>query len=299
MVTYSISDVEQLSGLKAHTIRIWEKRYGIIPNRRTNTNIRFFSADDLQIILNIALLNKKGIKISQIARLSSDEIKQKVANLCDVDEVFEDQIDSLMLAMMELNEFKFLKILDHYIEVRGFETTMGDIIYPFLDKLSVMWVTGSVRGVHESFVTNIIHRKLCIEIDKLRHETDSGKYKYLIYLPENEGHELSILFLYYIIRSKGANVLYLGAGVPFEEVVDAYHISKPDFIFTLINDSFSESPLQPYLDRLMATIPQSTKIGVSGYQTITQSIKNSERLLVFDDLLQIKVFISDHLVKSC
>lgn len=298
MVTYSISDVEKLSGVKAHTIRIWEKRYGIIPNRRTNTNIRFYSAEDLQNILNIALLNKKGIKISQIARLSGEEIKQKVATLCDVDEVFEDQIDSLMLAMMELNEFKFLKILDHYIEVRDFETTMGEIIYPFLDKLSVMWVTGSIRGVHESFVTNIIHRKLCIEIDKLSHETDKSRSKYLIYLPENEGHELSILFLYYIIRAKGANVLFLGAGITFEEVIDAYHIFKPDFVFTLFNDSFAESPLQPYLERLLTSMPDCTKVGISGYQTIMQNIKNSERLMVFDDLGQIKSFISQNIQRK-
>lgn len=298
MVTYSISDVEKLSGVKAHTIRIWEKRYGIIPNRRTNTNIRYYSDEDLQTILNIALLNKKGLKISHISRMSSEEVKQKVASLCEVDEVFEDQIDSLMLAMMELNEFKFLKILDHYIEVRGFETTMGDIIYPFLDKLSVMWVTGSVRGVHESFVTNIIHRKLCIEIDKLNHETDESRYKYLVYLPENEGHELSILFLYYVIRSKGANVLFLGAGVSFEEVIDAYQIFKPDFVFTLFNDSFAESPLQPYLTSLADAMPLCKQIGISGYQTIMQDIQTNSRISVFDDLLQIKSFISENIMKS-
>ncbi len=160
MIIYSISDIEKLSGVKAHTIRIWEKRYGIIPNRRTDTNIRFYTDEDLQIILNIALLNRRGYKISKIASMNNEEIKQAVAAFCEVDEMFENQIDALTLAMLELNEYNFLKIFDQHLKNIGLEKTMDEIIYPFLDKLSIMWVAGSVRGVHEAFVTNIIKSKL-------------------------------------------------------------------------------------------------------------------------------------------
>ena len=121
MAVYTINDIEKLSGVKAHTIRIWEKRYSFLPNRRTDTNIRYYQDEDLELILNIAHLNRNGLKISKIANLSAEEIKQKVANSCEVDAIFDQQIDGLMLSMFELNEFKFLKILNHKIKEFGFE----------------------------------------------------------------------------------------------------------------------------------------------------------------------------------
>ena len=289
--------LEQLSGVKAHTIRIWEKRYGIIPNRRSETNTRYYLDEDLQTILNIAVLNKNGLKISSIAKMSPEQIRQKVANHCEVDEVFEDQIDGLMLAMIELNEYKFLKIINHYIEVRGFEKTMSEVLYPFLDKLSIMWVTGSVRGVHESFVTSIIQRKLCYEIDRLASEPKDVMKRFLIYLPENEGHELSLLFLYYILRSRGANVLFLGSNTPLAEVLDGYQIFNPDFIFTLINDSFADIPLQPYLDKLSAAAPNAI-IGISGYQTMTQELTPTQNVKVFSSLHEIVTFIEANICRK-
>ena len=139
MAVYSINDIEKLSGVKAHTIRIWEKRYDILANRRTDTNIRYYLDEDLELILNIAHLNKKGIKISKLATMTPEEIKQKIADSCEVDVIFENHIDGLMLSMFELNEYKFLKLLNHHIREIGFEKTMDDVIYPMLDKLSVMW----------------------------------------------------------------------------------------------------------------------------------------------------------------
>ena len=130
MVAYSIKDLESLSGVKAHTLRIWEKRYGIIKPSRTDTNIRYYMDGDLQKILNITVLNRKGYKISKIAGMPNDEIRQKVAELNDVGVVFEDQLDAMMLSMFELDETKFNIILDHQISSKGFEETMNDIVYP-------------------------------------------------------------------------------------------------------------------------------------------------------------------------
>jgi len=167
MVAYSIKDLENLSGVKAHTLRIWEKRYGIIQPRRTETNIRYYKDADLQKILNITLLNRKGYKISKIAEMTADQIRQIVAELTEVGIAFEDQIDAMMLSMFELDETKFNIILDHQIQSKGFEETMHHVVYPLLDKLSMMWVAGSVKGVHENFVSNIIRKKTIVEIDKL------------------------------------------------------------------------------------------------------------------------------------
>jgi len=294
MIVYSISDIEKLSGVKAHTIRIWEKRYGIIPHRRTDTNIRYYTDEDLQIILNIALLNKKGYKISKIASMNAEEIKQTVAAFCEVDEIFEDQIDAMTLSMIELNEYNFVKIFDQYLKSIGLEKTMEEIIYPFLDKLSIMWLAGSVRGVHETFVTNIIKTKLFAELDHLSVYPDEENKKFLIYLPEGENHELSILYLSYLIKKRNGTVFYMGNNITYPELLEAVSVFKPHYVFTLFNDSFTDNTLQIYInDVCRATSPGF--VCVSGYQIITQKIIPPENLEIFDNLDQILNFVNHRL----
>lgn len=297
MVVYSISDIEKLSGVKAHTLRMWEKRYDILPNRRTDKNIRFYLEEDLQLILNIALLNRQGLKISKIALLCKEEIKQRVADACEVAEAFEDHIDGLMLSMFELNEYKFLKIINHQIDVGGFEATMNDIIYPMLDKLSMMWVAGSVKGVHETFVSNIVRKKLIVEIDKLGFVEDKDGPKFLLYLPENESHELSLLFMTFLLKKYGAQVLSLGVDVPLIDVLAGAEIFNPDFVFTLFNDSFAESPLQPYLAQLSKSL-EDTRIIISGYQTVKQHVQMPDNMIKLPDLESIKQYILEKVVAT-
>ena len=208
MVVYSIKDLEKLSGVKAHTLRIWEKRYGIIEPKRTDTNIRYYLDEDVQKILNIALLNKKGYKISKISKMTVAEIKAKVAEISEVDAQFEDQVDGLILSMLELDEAKFNRIIDHNIEQRGFEEAMEVVIYPLLDKLSMMWIAGSVKSVHENFVSSIIRRKMIVCIDKLSNKVKRSD-KIMIYLPEGETHELSLLYLHFVLKKRGFCAFYV------------------------------------------------------------------------------------------
>jgi DNA-binding transcriptional MerR regulator len=290
MVAYSIKDLESLSGVKAHTLRIWEKRYKIIEPSRTKTNIRYYKDDDLQKILNITLLNRKGYKISKIANMPSDEIKQKVAKYTEVGSVFEDQLDSMMLAMFELDENKFNIILDHQISANGFEEAMNIVVYPLLDKLSMMWLAGSVKGVHENFVSNIIRRKTMVEIEKLSKSESKASLRCLIYLPEGESHELSLLFLHYILLKNNAKVINLGMGVPFIDILEGHNIFKPDFVFTIFNDSFSETPLQPYLNELAKNLKES-KILISGYQTASQNLELAENVEVLNSIDHLKEYL--------
>ncbi len=290
MAVYSINDIEKLSGVKAHTIRIWEKRYNILPNRRTDTNIRYYMDEDLELILNIAHLNKKGVKISRIATMTAEEIKQKVADSCEVDVIFENQIDGLMLSMFELNEYKFMKLLNHHIREIGFENTMDEVIYPMLDKLSVMWIAGSVKGVHENFINNIIRRKLSVEIDKLEYDPNENATRFLIFLPEYEAHELSLLFVYYLLKKYGANILYLGTQVSLPDVKDAIEIFRPDYLFTLFNDSFSEAPLQPYINEL-SQVQHHGRVLVSGYQTVQQKLDLPGNVEIVYNLNDIKKYL--------
>lgn len=290
MVAYSIKDLESLSGVKAHTLRIWEKRYGIINPSRTDTNIRFYQDTDLQNILNISLLNRKGIKISKIAGMSSEAIRQKVAEVTEVGSVFEDQLDSLMLSMFELDETKFNIILDHHIHSKGFEECMNDIVYPLLDKLSVMWVAGSVKAVHETFVSNIIRKKTIVEIDRLSRLNGFTDVRCLIYLPESETHELSLLFLEYILIKNKVKVINLGMSVPLIDVLEGKNIFKAKYIFTIFNDSFGDTPLQPYLNEL-AKNSSEQQIIISGFQTANQSLHLPNNIKIINSIEEVKEFV--------
>ena len=292
MAVYSINDVEKLCGIKAHTIRIWEKRYAIIQPRRTETNIRYYLDEDLQKILNISLLNRNGYKISKIAKMSDGEIKRIVSELSDVSLESEDNLDALMHAMLELDEFKFNKILDHHIDSKGFETTMDDIVYPMMEKLSMMWIAGSIKGVHENFVANVIRRKTIVAIDKTSTGYNPNALKCIIYLPENETHELSLLFLHFLLKDAGINVINLGSGIPLIDVLEGQRICKADYIFTIFNDSFTDAPLQPYLNELSKHLEGCT-ILISGYQTAVQNINAPYNLKVLKSLSDVKSFVKE------
>lgn len=272
MVVYSIKDLEKLSGVKAHTLRIWEKRYNIINPKRTPTNIRYYLDQDLKLVLNIALLNRNGIKISKIAKMDAAEIQRKVAEISDVDLSFENQLDTLTISLLELNEDKFVKLIDKHIEENGFKDTMLEIIYPLLDKLAMMWIAGSLKSIHEKFVSNIIKRKCSIEIEKL---TVSKDETFLIFLPEGESNELSLLFLHFLIKSYGFNVINAGLDISTLELIEISEIKSPEYIYTIINDSDMIANLNRYIEELMKIFQESNLI-LSGIQ--------SKSLYLEDDL---------------
>lgn len=289
MAVYSINDLEKLCGIKAHTIRIWEKRYAIIQPKRTDTNIRYYLDEDLQKVLNISLLNRNGIKISKIAKMSDAQIQAEVSKFTEVSATDDDKMDALMFAMLELNEYKFTKILDHNIREKGYEATMNDIIYPFMDKLSMMWIAGSITGAHENFVASLIRRKTIIAIDEVSGNYDEDKPTFLIYLPKEESHELSLLFLHFLLKKIGATVINLGSQVPLIDVIEGQRISKADYVFTIFNDSFTNAPLQPYINELGRHLKDCTVL-VSGYQTVVQNIKTPNNTVILSGIADVKEF---------
>ena len=297
MIIYSIKDLEKLSGVKAHTLRIWEKRYGIIQPKRTATNIRYYLDEDLKQILNIAFLNKKGYRISKIAALTKEEVLHKVAEYTEINSSFDDhQLDALTLCVLELNESKFSRILDKNIKQKGFQHVMNHVIYPLLDKLGMMWMSGSIKSVHEHFVSNVVRRKTINAIDRLNHsKNEMDNPKFLIYLPESENHELSLLYLHYILKEKGMRVVNLGIGIPLDDVADGCRISKPDYIFTIINDSLSGKELSQYLERLTLGVDK-TQVLLSGMQVVQLEQKESSNYQTFKGTKQLIGFI-DSLLK--
>jgi MerR family transcriptional regulator, light-induced transcriptional regulator len=284
---YSIKDLEKLSGIKAHTIRIWEQRYEIILPKRTQTNIRYYDEEDLKTLLNIVLLNKNGTKISKIAKMSKVEIAQEVAEVSDVHFEQDAQLDALTISMIEMDSYKFDKIISTNIDQMGFERTMIDVINPFLDKLSVLWLTGSINPAQEHLISNLIRQKLIVAIDKLPYVREEDTPKYLVFLPEGEIHELSILFLTYLLRQRGNSAIYLGQNIPFNDLQAVHKIYNPNYILTMFSGSFSKEPLQKYIHKLGTTFPNSHLL-VSGYQVLVQPIdlpKNTSIVESFDHFI--------------
>lgn len=281
MAVYSIKDLEKLSGIKAHTIRAWEQRYNIVEPKRTRTNIRFYNEDDLKYLLNIALLNKNGFKISKIAKMSKNEIAYEVAEISEVRFDNDTQLDALTISMIEMDEYKFDKIISTNIDQLGFEKTMLDIINPFLDKLSVLWLTGSINPAQEHFISYLIRQKLIVAIDRLPFGKQEDADKYLVFLPEGEIHELSLLFLTYLLRERGNTVIYLGQNIPFEDLKAVYQIHQPKYICTMFSGSFTKEPVQDFIQKLTIAFPQ-THVLVSGYQVLAYPIQLPENSTIIE-----------------
>ena len=292
MIVYSINDLEKLSGIKAHTLRIWEKRYCILKPQRTPTNIRYYLDTDLQHLLNVAFLNKRGIKISKIADMPVDEIKRKVAEFSNVDVEFEEQLDSLTLAMFDFDEYNFDKILSHNIEQIGLKETMLTVIYPLLDKITMMWISGSVKKVHESFIIEIIRKKTLLAIDSIPKNKNRLAKKYLIYLPKDENQELTLLFIEFLLRTAGYRVLNLGLNVDKVQICDAIREYSPDYVMSVFNESFMEDSLEDYIGELLLQ-NDSTKFLATGFVPIKQRLKASPRCLIKNSLEDVMSFISN------
>lgn len=246
MNAFTIKDLENLSGIKAHTIRIWEQRYNFLKPQRTDTNIRYYSNDELKMVLNIALLNKYGFKISHIDRMNNDEIRSKILSLTDGTALQERIINDLLQEMVDLNMDQFERIINKYIAAYGIEKTVIQIIFPFLEKIGILWQTGHVNPAQEHLVSNIIRQKLIAGIEATSSHVKMNK-QFLLFLPEGEHHELGLLFMYYLLKSRGADVIYLGANVPLKDIEYVIKLKKPDIVFLHLTATGSSFNLEKFL----------------------------------------------------
>lgn len=262
---YSIKDLEQLSGIKAHTIRIWEKRYNIIHPKRTDSNYRYYCDTELKKLLNIAVLNNNGYKISHIAKLSQEDINQALIRVAETDNRYQTQIDSLVIAMVELDRNKFEKIFNHNILKFGFEDTFLHIIYPLLIKVGVMWQTSEIDPCQEHFLSNLIRQKLIVAIDG-QYDPQAKYHKtFMLFLPEGELHELGLLFHTYMVKKYGFRTVYLGQSVPYNDLVKVYERHKPEYLLTAFITPCGSEKMTGYLTDLSKECPETT-IYITGSQ---------------------------------
>lgn len=264
MGQYSIKELEALSGIKAHTIRIWEKRHNIIQPERTDTNIRLYSDDDLKRILNVSILYNQGYKISKIVSLSKDEMTNKINEISSESlpetEVY---IDQLTVSMVELDELKFNHLLSQSILKHGFEKTMIKVIYPFLRKIGVLWLSNHINPAQEHFISNLIRQKVIVAIDGIEYNVDPTLPTVVFFLPENELHEIGLLFYYYLIKKKNYKTYYFGQDVPFPDLKKCVEKVNADILIGTLSYVGSEKQLTDFL-AIMAETFHDKRILMSG-----------------------------------
>lgn len=271
MANYSIKDLEHLSGIKAHTLRIWEQRYNLIDPKRTDTNIRYYDQDDLKLVLNVSLLKDNGFKISKIAQMSMEEMFEEVMRVSEKTTSFADQIYALTLSMIDLDEQRFEKIISTNTLKIGFERTMMNVINPFLSKIGIMWLTDSINPAQEHFITNLIRQKLMVAIDGQYPSISEDAKKYMLFLPDGELHELNLLFASYLIKARQNKVIYLGQTMPMNDLLMAHEVYKPDYLLTVLTSRPADMSALEYLNKLSEKFPE-TEILVSGSQVIGQDL---------------------------
>jgi len=264
MVTlYSIKDLEYLSGIKAHTIRMWEKRYHLLNPSRTDTNIRSYTDNDVRRILNVALLIKNGYKISNIAALEETRLQSEVLrfnkNLNDQ----EKNIDQLLFHTVNLDVAGFEQLLDQIILELGFSKSILQVVFPFLERIGTLWQTGSIFVAHEHFVSNLIRQRIISETARLSRNDSTGSI--LFFLRENEMHELGLLFFNYLAAQEGFRSVYLGQSLPFSDLSSFLMNSEFKFVCTSFTQAIEKSEMEQYLANLSHVFNRN-KILIAGRQ---------------------------------
>lgn len=269
MNAFTIKDLENLSGIKAHTIRIWEQRYSFLKPQRTDTNIRYYSNEELKTVLNIALLNKYGYKISHIDKMKAEEVRDKIFSLSNLQAQQERMINELIQFMVDLEMDSFEGLLDNYILAKGIDKTITQVIFPLLEKIGILWLTNHINPAQEHLVTNIIRQKLVVGIESAFTHFSINK-TVLLFLPEGEHHELGLLYTYYLLKCRGVKVIYIGANVPLKDVEYVAKIKKPDYLYTHLTSVAGNFNFEKFLTLAQPRL-QSFPLIISGQ--LTQNYK--------------------------
>jgi DNA-binding transcriptional MerR regulator len=259
METYSIAQVETLTGIHAHTLRIWEKRYGFIIPERTDTKIRYYSDAQLKTLLNVSVLLDAGYKISKLAKMPDPQLQEVSLEIQSSSTSDHTDIKALVMSMIEFDEARFQEIYQVSVIRRGLLQTIVSIIYPFLHQVGALWGADRVLPAQEHFISNLIRRKLYAAIENLADTKTKGK-KVILFLPEHEEHEIGLLVAYFIFKNAGWQTYYLGTNVPMENIAHMEKTVHPDKLCTLLISPVND-PVKRF-DHILAHI--KTELIVSG-----------------------------------
>jgi MerR family transcriptional regulator, light-induced transcriptional regulator len=287
---FTIRDIENLSGIKAHTIRIWEQRYSFLKPKRSCTNIRFYNSDDLKVILNISLLNKHGYKISQIDKMSREAIFENVLSLAEAEAKTDVVVNQLLGLMVAFDEIGFEKTINKYITASGIEKAILEILFPFLDKVGILWLTNHINPAQERLVSNVIRQKIITGIDSIVSKITSSS-KICLFLPEGEYHEISLLYVAFLLKKKGVPITYLGANIPLAELKTVVDVKKPDYLYTHVTTTgpgFNFEKFVASMNKEFKNIP----VIISGRLTSAYVKKIPQKITFKKSLADVKEFIN-------
>ena len=282
MSTYTMAQIVALTGIKGHTLRKWETRYNFLEPERTDTNIRYYSDSQLKKLLNISVLMRNGLRISKIDKMTDEEIHSSIANSL-IDSKEEDEITSLVVSMLEMDEIKFDRIIKSQIIKNGLLSTTTNIIYPFLNQVGILWGINKVIPAQEHYISSLIKQKIFATIDLLPLPQKDAP-SIIMFLPENEHHEIGLLLAYYIAKELGWRVYYLGQNVPTNNIKQLIQEINPRAMLTMF--------ITPKKNTIESQVEDILKQGdipllVSGNQTLFENIKNRNliQLLSPEDLI--------------
>ncbi|WP_417865772.1 MerR family transcriptional regulator [Xanthomarina gelatinilytica] len=273
MSVYTMAQIVALTGVKAHTLRKWETRYNFLEPERTDTNIRYYSDKQLKKLMNIGILTRNGYRISKIDKMSDEEIHKHIATTL-IESSEEDDISALIISALEMDEVTFDSILKEQIVKRGLLQTTTQIIYPFLNQIGVLWGINKVMPAQEHFVSILIKKKMFAAIDALPYPKEDAPV-ILMFLTENEHHEIGLLLAYYMARDLGWKVYYLGQNVPTENIQQVIDIVKPNAMLSMFI-----TPTQESVKTKLDAILEQTNVPywVSGNPAVIEDVMEDDRI---------------------
>ncbi|MEO5673681.1 MAG: MerR family transcriptional regulator [Chitinophagales bacterium] len=293
MTRYSIYDLEKLSGIKSHTIRIWEKRYGILKPLRTNTNIRYYSNDDLKRILNISVLSQSGIKISVISKLSEQQIHLEIVRLLGKTDhepvVYKTYMHFMQAAALQYDENEFEKNWIKCVKHLNLHITMTRVIYPLLKSVGLMWSVDQMNPAQEHFLSCLIEKKLMVATNELGCPNEK-KGKYLLFLHEEEDHSIPLLFSNYVLRSHGFKTIYLGSRVPLINLVEVITSTNPSHLLTFFITKQPHEFFAEYLSKVKR-ISFSKTILIGGNPGYVSDLRLSPMIKCIDSIVEFEKYL--------
>ena len=288
--TFSIKDLENLSGVKAHTIRIWEKRYAVFQPLRTDTNIRIYDLKSLQKLLNINFLHEYGYKISKIATYSDEEIPSMVRSIVSDKNAQNHAVNVFKIAMMNFDHQLFVKTYDWLLEEKTFRQIFFEVFIPFMEEIGQLWQTDTISPAHEHFVSHLIRQKIILNIHEAQLKKRSKfERTFVLSLPLNEIHDLGLLYLNYEIANLGYQVIYLGESMPIENLKEV----KEHFSTSVFISYFTVQPALDDLDNYVQEMADQLLDGSSSIWLLGRMTKNikkemlSDQITIFDSVLEL------------
>ena len=283
--SFSIKNLEHLSGIKAHTIRIWEKRYNLFEPERTETNIRLYNLDSLQKLLNVSMLYKNGFKISKIAKMEAIEIKDKVHNITLQKSPYDWSLGLFKLSMINFDQRLFTKTFDELMEKMSFGEIYQSIFTPLMIELGVLWQTNSISPSHEHFITSLIKQKIHSLCEKLQeNQPQTTDQTFVLYLPDNEIHELGLLYLNYEILDHGYKTIFLGQSVPTKSLSNFQDKSDKMIFVSCFTIEPNHDRSNEYLDEFEKEVlsTEGSELWITGYQAQYIAKPKNPRIRIFE-----------------